>query len=156
MAAHLCYSVIKEEPMGIFSDFEESWNKVKYREPKLTSHLDDYVISKIDNGILPNVDVREYLFLAPGEKCHYADDAYKYNGKKGFMDYDYSVGTLFITNKRIILEAPGGFDYPLYSMTSAKEFDDGILFQFGETLIAMGIATSRQAYKVIQMLKKLQ
>ena len=142
--------------MGIFSDFVDSLNKVKYGEPRLTSHLDEQVIKKINNGILASVDVREYLFLAPGEKCHYADDAYKYNGKKGFMDYDYSVGTLFITNIRIILAAPGGFDYPLYNLTSAKEYDDGILFQFGENLIAMGIATSRQAYQVIQMLKKLQ
>ena len=142
--------------MGIFSDFVDSWNKVKYGEPRLTSHLDEDVISSINAGKLVNIDVRRYMFLAPGEKCHYADDAYKYNGKKGFMNYDYIIGTLFITNRRIILSAPGGFDYPLYSMTSAKEFDDGILFQFGETLIAMGIATSRQAYHVIQMLKKTQ
>ena len=34
-----------------------------------------------------------------------------------------------------------------------KEYDDGILFQFGEKLIVMGIATSRQAYKVLEMLR---
>ncbi|MBP0970263.1 MAG: hypothetical protein J5744_08970 [Oscillospiraceae bacterium] len=142
--------------MSIFSDFVDSLNKVKYGEPKLTSHLDADVIDSINDGELVNLDVRDSIFLAPGEKCHYADDAYKYNGKKGFMNYDYIIGTLFITNRRIILSAPGGFDYPLYNLTSAKEYDDGILFQFGENLIAMGIATSRQAYKVIQMLKKLQ
>ena len=142
--------------MGVFGDFIDALNKTRYCEPKLTSHLDEDVISSINNGELVNLDVKKYIFLDSGEKCYYADDAYKYNGKKGFMRYDYIVGTLFITNKRIILSAPGGFDYPLYSITSIKEFDDGILFQFGEQLMALGIATSRQAYRVLQMLRKLQ
>ena len=139
--------------MGIFSDLVDSFAGVKYGEPRLTPRLAEDVISSIDDGELVNLDVKKYLFLAPGEKCHYADEAYKYNGKKGFLKYDYSVGTFFITNQRIILSAAGGFDYPLYRLTSAKEYDDGILFQFGEQLIAMGIATSRQAYHVIQMLR---
>ena len=142
--------------MGVFGDLIDALNKTRYCESKLTSHLDEDVISSIDNGELVNLDVKKYLFLGSGEKCHYADAAYKYNGKKGFMRYDYIVGILFITNKRIILSAPGGFDYPLHSITSAKEFDDGILFQFGEQLMALGIATSRQAYQVIQLLRKLQ
>ena len=142
--------------MGIFSDFAASFEQIKYREPKLTSRLDEDVISSINNGELVNLDVKKYLFLTPGEKCHYADAAYKYNGKKGFMNYDYIVGTLFITSKRIILSATGGFDYPLYNLTSYKEFDDGILFQFGELPVAMGIATARQAYLVLQMLRKQQ
>lgn len=142
--------------MGIFSEFVKTWNKVKYGEPKLTSHLDIDVIDSIEDGKLVNLDVGDSIFLAPGESCHYADDAYKYNGKKGFMNYDYIIGTLFITNRRIILAAPGGFDYPLYNLTSAKEYDDGILFQFGENLIAMGVATPRQAYQVIQMLENQQ
>ena len=139
--------------MGIFSDFAASFEEIKYREPKLSSRLAEDVISSINNGELVNLDVKKHLFLAPGEKCHYADAAYKYNGKKGFMKYDYIVGTLFITNKRIILSATGGFDYPLYNLTSCKEFDDGILFQFGDLPVAMGIATSRQAYHVLQMLR---
>ena len=142
--------------MGVFGDFIATLEKTRYCEPQLTSHLDEDVISSINNGELVSLDVKGQLFLAPGEKCYYADDAYKYNGKKGFMRYDYIVGILFITNKRIILSAPGGFDYPLHSITSAKEFDDGILFQFGEQLMALGIATSRQAYHVLQMLRKLQ
>ena len=98
----------------------------------------------------PNLD-------SPGKNMKDASvdnaDAYKCDGKKGFMEYRFTTGTLFITNKRIILSAPGGFDYPLYTLTYTKEYDDGILFQFGEKLIVMGIATSRQAYKVLEMLR---
>lgn len=139
--------------MDIFSDFASTFRRLKYGEPKLTSHLDVDVIDSINNGELVSLDVKKDLFLAPGEKCYYADDAYKCDGKKGFMEYRFTTGTLFITNKRIILSAPGGFDYPLYTLTYTKEYDDGILFQFGEKLIVMGIATSRQAYKVLEMLR---
>lgn len=139
--------------MGIFDDFAETINALKFRTPKLTSRLDEGVICSINNGELVNLQVDESLILAPGEKCHYADEAYKYNGKKGFLNYDYIIGTLYITSRRIIFAATGGFDFPFYSLTVATEYDDGILFQFGERLIAMGIPTAKQAYRVIQILK---
>jgi len=138
--------------MGLFRDIYHMFSEPK--TPELYSCLPSCVTRKLEEGRLAHLSVDDMIIIAPDEWCHYVDNAYRYNGSISSYEYDCPQGKLFITSRRVIFKSYRvGFDYSYTSLTSVELFDDGLVLQFGETTIAMGVASPKQAYEVLQLMK---